>query len=156
MNVHLAMPRPLTAANDTTNPPAAPTVTADMLAAVAAGVCASWSDASEAGHRDEMDIHRHRLDALGTEASFAEADGAAGVLFQLGVASGQLDILFSDHTEDDDSDLLYHEIQRLILRVTQWVERTSGLTREAAGLKFYGYRRLDGFSFGETYVAAAE
>lgn len=158
MNVHIAMPRPLQAANDTTNPPAAPTVTADMLAAIAARVSAQWSEASEAGWRDEMDIYSDRLEAVGHEASFAESVGAAGVLLQLGVARGQLDTLYANHTDDDAGLPLLFEISRLLIRVTQWVERASGVSREAAGLNYYGSAAIDGVPFAEhkPLLAAAE
>lgn len=151
------MPRPLTAANDTTNPPAAPTLTADMLAAIAARVSAQWDDADSTRHERERDLLGERLYNLDSEASFAEAEGPAGILLQLGVARAQLNWLDGNFVMGEQDGVAHVlALERLLIRVTQWVERTSGLTREAAGLaSYYGGENADGYAFGEYEPLAA-
>jgi hypothetical protein len=153
MNLHIAMPRHFAAANGTTTPPSASVVTADMLAGIAATVSEQWRQADASYNCDSRDIHASRLSGLDNEASFAEADGPAGVLFQLGVAFGQLDLIDGNFVGCDETGAaMVRKLDRLLVRVTQWVERTSGLTRDAAGLTYYSDAKYDNRSFGEPLV----
>lgn len=121
-------------------------ITADTFAHLAAGIIAEKRAANE--DRRSFDVYDDRLSALETELSFHTAK-APGVLYQLAVAKSDLDTLAANCVEDDSHDgETYRNVERLIIQVIRYVENTTGVTRESAGLDYYGEPKHDAVAFG--------
>lgn len=123
------------------------TITADIFAQLAAGIIAEKSAANAEGR--PFDAHDDRISALETEVSFHMASTPAGALYQLGVAKSDLQTLAAnDLAEDTHAGELYRNVERLIIQVIRYVENTTGVTRESAGLAYYGEPKHDAVAFG--------
>lgn len=126
---------------------AAPAVTADTFAHLAAAIIAEKQLANAEGR--PFEVYDDRISALETESSFHTAETPVGALYQLGVAKSDLQTLAANEIDEEThAGELYRNVERLIVQVTRYVENTSGVTRESAGLSYYGEPKHDAVAFG--------
>lgn len=124
-------------------------VTLEALAAVAVSSMREWRQADE-NHQDiEREIFAERISQLETEASFHTAGTPEAALYQLGVARSHADTLVANYVYDLKGVNLYRNLERLLIQLTRYIEQTSSVTREHAGLLYYSDPRNDGHVFGE-------
>jgi hypothetical protein len=124
-------------------------ITAEAITAVAVSSMRDWRQADE-NHQDiEREIFAERISQLETEASFHTAGTPEAALYQLGVARSHADTLVANYVNDLDGANLFRNLDRLLIQVTRYIEKTSGVTREDAGLLYYSDPRGDHYPFGE-------
>ena len=122
-------------------------ITADIFAQLAAAIIAEKRAADAEGR--SLDVYDDRISALETELSFHTAETPAGALYQLGVAKSDLQTLAAEWIQDNSHEgELYRNVERLIIQVIRYVENTTGVTRESAGLCYYGEPKHDAAAFG--------
>ncbi|MNE64642.1 hypothetical protein D3C80_1600630 [compost metagenome] len=124
-------------------------LTVEAIAAVAVRSMDGWQQADK-NHRDtQREIFAERISQLETEASYYTASTANAALYQLGVARSHPDTLVANYVDDIAGTNLYRNLERLLIQVTRYIEETSGVSREQAGLLYYSDPRNDGYVFGE-------
>ncbi|MBB4348034.1 hypothetical protein [Aliirhizobium cellulosilyticum] len=124
-------------------------LTAEAIAAVAVSAMHQWQHADQ-NHRDtEREISAERISQLETEASYYTSTTPEAALYQLGVARSHADTLVANYVDDLEGVNLYRNLERLLIQITRYIEATSGVTREHAGLLYYSDPRNDGHVFVE-------
>ncbi len=124
-------------------------LTVEAIAAVAVRTMDGWQQADKNHRNAEREILAERISQLETEASYYIASTPEAALYQLGVARSHADTLVANYVDDLVGTNLYRNLERLLIQLTRYIEETSGVTREQAGLLYYSDPRNDGYVFAE-------
>lgn len=105
------------------------------LALKAGRLAVLYTEADAAGNTERRDTIRHRMNSIETEASWHKAGSPEAAFLQIGAARAIVDAM--PESEDRET------INRTFASLGALIEQQAGLTREAAGLEFYGTAEQD-------------
>ncbi|KQT48932.1 hypothetical protein ASG43_08855 [Aureimonas sp. Leaf454] len=108
---------------------------ATNLAMKAGRILAAHTFADEAGDRERRDTLRCRVRAMESEATWHRAGSPEAAFLQIGVARGIVDRM--PDVEEREA------LNRVLASVAGLLEASTGVTRESAGLAFYGTAETD-------------